>query len=214
MRRSELDGRRIVSDELNPPNPIPALDRAADQMFSSEPPSTRTGEAFESPFFERPFMDKVDLGLLAALEENGRQSFATLAERARLSKTSAWSRVQSLEESGAIQRYKASLDPLALGLRLTAHVHIMIDFAKRDAFEKAVLANPVITDCFTMAGEADYLLKIVCADVSQLDELLRHNISMLPGVQRSTTMIAMKAIKQDASLVAAADRIFATAAGR
>lgn len=149
-------------------------------------------------------MDRIDIGLLAALEQDGRQSFAALADNAGLSKTSCWSRVQALEEAGAIRRYRAMIDPLALGLKLTAYVHVMIDFSKRDAFEAAVLRNPAIVECSTTAGDADYVLKIMCRDVDRLDELLRHNISLLPGLQRSSTTICLKPIKQDGSLLEAA----------
>jgi Lrp/AsnC family leucine-responsive transcriptional regulator len=146
-------------------------------------------------------MDRVDLGLLAALEKNGRQSFATLAELSGMSKTSVWSRVQTLEETGVIRNYRAVIDPALIGLKLTAYVNIMIDFSKRDSFEKSVMSNPAVVECFTTAGEADYIVRIICRDVSQLDNILRYNISLMPGVQRSTTIMCLKSIKQDASLV-------------
>lgn len=146
-------------------------------------------------------MDRVDLGLLAALEKNGRQSFATLAELSGMSKTSVWSRVQTLEETGVIRNYRAVIDPALIGLKLTAYVSIMIDFSKRDSFEKSVMSNPAVVECFTTAGEADYIMRIICRDVSQLDNILRYNISLMPGVQRSTTIMCLKSIKQDASLV-------------
>ncbi|WP_397421353.1 Lrp/AsnC family transcriptional regulator [Phenylobacterium sp.] len=146
-------------------------------------------------------MDRVDLGLLAALEKNGRQSFATLAELSGMSKTSVWSRVQTLEETGVIRNYRAVIDPALIGLKLTAYVSIMIDFSKRDSFEKSVMSNPAVVECFTTAGEADYIMRIICRDVSQLDNILRYNISLMPGVQRSTTLMCLKSIKQDASLV-------------
>jgi Lrp/AsnC family leucine-responsive transcriptional regulator len=146
-------------------------------------------------------MDRVDLGLLAALEKNGRQSFATLAELSGMSKTSVWSRVQTLEETGVIRNYRAVIDPALIGLKLTAYVNIMIDFSKRDSFEKSVMSNPAVVECFTTAGEADYIMRIICRDVSQLDNILRYNISLMPGVQRSTTLMCLKSIKQDASLV-------------
>jgi Lrp/AsnC family transcriptional regulator, leucine-responsive regulatory protein len=148
-------------------------------------------------------MNRVDLGLLAALEKDGRASFAALGESAGLSKTACWSRVQALEDRGVIRGYSAQLDAAALGLALTAYVSVMIDFAQRDAFESAVLENPTVVECATIAGEGDYLLKIVCADVGQLDELLRYGISLLPGVQRSSTTISLKTIKRAGSLVEA-----------
>ena len=149
-------------------------------------------------------IDRVDMGLLAALEADARLSFAALAERSGLSKTSCWSRVQGLEEAGIIRRYAAMLDAAALGLRLTAYVHVMIDSGQRDAFEAAVLENPAIVECSTMAGDADYLLKILCSDVERLDDLLRYSLSLLPGLQRSTTNICLKTIKCHGSLVEAA----------
>jgi Lrp/AsnC family transcriptional regulator, leucine-responsive regulatory protein len=148
-------------------------------------------------------MNRIDLGLLATLERNGRVSFATLGEVAGLSKTACWTRVQALEDRGIIRGYSAQLDAASLGLALTAYVSVMIDFAQRDAFESAVRDNPVIVECATIAGEGDYLLKIVCADVGRLDELLRYNISLLPGVQRSSTTISLKTIKRSGSLVEA-----------
>jgi Lrp/AsnC family leucine-responsive transcriptional regulator len=142
-------------------------------------------------------MDNVDIDLLSALEADGRQSFSVLAQNARLSKTSCWSRVQNLEKSGALRGYRAVVDPVALGLKVTAYVQVEISAEMRDAFERAVMSNPSIIECTTMAGHADYMLKVICKDVERLDELLRHNLSLLPGVQSSTTLICLKTIKQN-----------------
>src|ERR1700761_4548650 len=101
---------------------------------------------------EQP-VDKVDLQLLVELERDGRQSYATLAERAGLSKTPCWSRVQNLEKSGAIRSYRAIVDPEALGLKVTAYVQVVIAAGKRDEFEREVIANPAIIECTSMAGE-------------------------------------------------------------
>lgn len=149
-------------------------------------------------------MDRIDLQLLAELERDGRQSFATLADAARLSKTSCWTRVQALERDGAIRAYGIDVDPVRLGLPLTAYVQVMIDPGERPAFEKAVANLPVVLDCVTVAGDADYLLRVVAPDVLRLDGLLRDRISLLPGVQRSSTTICLKTIKGGGSLVEAA----------
>jgi Lrp/AsnC family leucine-responsive transcriptional regulator len=148
-------------------------------------------------------MDNVDLNLLSALEADGRQSFAVLAETSGLSKTSCWSRIQNLEKSGVLQGYRAIIDAAALGLKVTAYVQVVITAGMRDAFESAVLSTPAVIECTTMAGEADYMLKVICADVERLDELLRYNLSFLPGVQSSTTLICLKTIKQNGSVTAA-----------
>lgn len=152
-------------------------------------------------------MDAIDLTLLEALERDGRQSFGTLAETVGLSKTPCWNRVQALERSDVIQGYGVELDLRSLGLGVVALVQVMIDFARRAEFEQAVLENPAILECHTTAGEADYVLKVVCSDVDDLDDLLRYNLSLLPGLQRSTTIICLKTVKQRGSPIAAARRV-------
>ena len=149
-------------------------------------------------------MDQLDLAILAALEKDGRQSFASLAEATGLSKTPCWTRVQALEEAGVIRGYAADVDPRALGLGVLALVEVMIDFSRRAEFEQAVLDDPSIMECYTTAGEADYVLKLVCRDVDDLDDLLRFGISLMPGLQRSTTMICLKSVKHRSPISAAA----------
>jgi len=140
-------------------------------------------------------MDQLDFAIIASLERDGRQSFSGLADSVGLSKTPCWMRVQALEAAGVIRGYTADIDAKAIGLGVFAFVQVMIDFSRRAAFEAAVLQNPSILECYTTAGEADYMLKLVCRDVDDLDDLLRFSISLMPGLQRSTTMICLKPVK-------------------
>ncbi|QNQ08479.1 Lrp/AsnC family transcriptional regulator [Sphingomonas alpina] len=149
-------------------------------------------------------MDRIDHAILGALETDGRQSYATLAESVGLSKTPCWNRVQALEEAGIITGYRADIEPGRLDLGVTAFVQVMIDSACREAFEAAVLAAPAILECHTIAGEADYVLRVACRDVDDLDHLLRFDIVVLPGVQRSSTMICLKTVKRGGRVTQAA----------
>ena len=149
-------------------------------------------------------MDKTDRTILEALEADGRQTFAAIAERVSLSKTPCWARVQTLERSGAIKGYRAVIDPYALGLKLTAFVEVTIEFGMRLAFERAVGKHPAIIECYTTAGEADYLLQIMTSDVERLDRLLREELCRLPGIQRSATTICLKRIKDNGPVTQAA----------
>ncbi len=148
-------------------------------------------------------MDQLDFAIIASLERDGRQSFSGLAESVGFSKTPCWNRVQALEAAGVIRGYTANVDAKAIGLGVFAFVQVMIDFSRRAAFEAAVLQNPSILECYTTAGEADYVLKLVCRDVDDLDDLLRFSISLMPGLQRSTTMICLKPVKSRAATSAA-----------
>ena len=147
-------------------------------------------------------LSRIDLSILRILEADARISFAALAERVGLSKSPCWSRVQALEKQGVIAGYHARIDARAVGKGLTVYAQATVDFARYEAFEAAVLRHPAITECHSTAGAGDYLLRIVAADVDALDHLLRKEISQLPGVQRFSTTICMKAIKQGGALTA------------
>ncbi len=145
-------------------------------------------------------MDKLDWKILAALEREGRQSYAELGEQVGLSKSPCWSRVKNLEEKGVIEGYSARLDPIALGLAVQSFVEVQIRFDAHTEFEAAVLAHPAVMECHTTAGDSDYLLKIYSRSADHLDELLRHGLSKLPGVQRLATLICLKTIKRYGNL--------------
>jgi Lrp/AsnC family leucine-responsive transcriptional regulator len=91
-------------------------------------------------------MDKLDWKIVAALERDGRQSYADLGEQVGLSKSPCWSRVKNLEESGVIEGYAARLDPIAIGLAVQSFVEVQIRFDAHTDFEAAVLAHPAVVE--------------------------------------------------------------------
>jgi Lrp/AsnC family leucine-responsive transcriptional regulator len=155
-------------------------------------------------------MDRFDWAILDAMEEDARQSYGAIANKVGLSKTPCWTRVQTLEQNGTIKGYRAVLDSSSLGLKLTAYVQVMIEFGRYEEFEDAVDRHPSIIECYTTAGAGDYLLHVVTSDVEQLDTLLREELSLLPGVQRFSTTICLKRIKEPSSLTEAARKISST----
>jgi Lrp/AsnC family leucine-responsive transcriptional regulator len=138
----------------------------------------------------------VDARLLAALEGDGRLSYAALGERIGLSKTPTWARVRALEQGGVITGYRAELEPAALGLDLHAFVEVRIRSTQHAEFERAVLAHPAVLECYTTAGQADYLLHVLVTGIGALDALLRDDVSRMPGVERLSTTVGMKTIKR------------------
>lgn len=147
-------------------------------------------------------MDKIDHRILTSLEDDGRQSFAELADQVGLSKTPCWQRVRDLEHSGVIRGYRADIDPARLGLAVEAFVQVTLSSVQHAQFEAAVQAHPAVLQCFTTAGNADYLMHVLVAGISELDRLLRMEISQMPGVQRIETTVCMKTIKHRAPITA------------
>lgn len=139
--------------------------------------------------------DRVDEAILRLLEKDGRLSFNSLGQEVGLSKTPSWARVNALERDKVITAYRAEIDPARLGLQLHAFVHVTINTAKYVEFETAVNRLGAVLECYTIAGEADYLLHVLVPGIAELDDLLKSEISRLPGLQRETTTVAMKTIK-------------------
>jgi Lrp/AsnC family transcriptional regulator, leucine-responsive regulatory protein len=150
--------------------------------------------------------DRADDAILRILEKDGRLSFNSLAEQIGLSKTPTWARVQNLEKKKIITGYRAEIDPVAVGLELHAFVQVTITGSRHAEFEAAVLRHPSVIECYTTAGQGDYLLHVLVPGIAALDEVLRADIARMPGVQRQTTTIGMKTIKRAASIVECAKR--------
>jgi Lrp/AsnC family leucine-responsive transcriptional regulator len=146
-------------------------------------------------------LDKTEVALLRALERDGRISFADLGDRVGISKTPCWSRVHDLEKRGIIKGYRADIDPAALGLHISAFVQVTLNSLIRTEFEAAVARHPSVVQCFAIVGDSDYLLQVLVSDISALDELLRTELSRLPGVVRVMTTVCVKTIKEQAPMM-------------
>src|SRR3546814_1723027 len=94
----------------------------------------------------------------------------------------------------------ARLDPFALGLEVQSFVEVRISLDAHTDFEAAVMAHPAVLECHTTAGDSDYMLKLFARSVDHLDEMLRHDLSKLPGVHRLATVVCLKTIKRQGRL--------------
>ncbi len=148
----------------------------------------------KSPY-TRNDMDKIDHHILTLLEDDGRLSFAEIGDQVGLSKTPCWQRVRELERTGVIRGYRAEIDSAQLGLEVEAFVQVTLSSVQHAEFEAAVLRHPAVLQCFTTAGQADYLMHVLVAGIAELDSLLRMEISQLPGVRKIETTVCMKTIK-------------------
>ncbi|GAB5381402.1 MAG: Lrp/AsnC ligand binding domain-containing protein [Aliiglaciecola sp.] len=142
-------------------------------------------------------MDNNDKKIIAALEVDGRMSFALLGEKVGVSKTPCWNRVKNLQDNGVICGYSALIDPTAIGLNIRALVHVVVDFGQYQAFEKGINQHCAIRSCHAVTGEFDYVLEILARDVDHFDQLLRGELSRLPGVMRFNTSISTRMVKQN-----------------
>lgn len=142
-------------------------------------------------------MDRIDREILSQLQEDGRISVTELAGRVGLSLSAAHRRLRDLEQSGAIEHYRAVISPEALGLEFEAIVFVTIGRTDLDtiaAFETAVAALPDVVEAERLFGEPDYMLRVLTRDLAAYQRLYDHALGALPGVQRLTSTLVMKRI--------------------
>lgn len=142
-------------------------------------------------------MDLLDARTLDVLTTDGRITWADLAGRLGLSAPSAAERVHRLEERGVIKGFTALVDPLAVGLGLTAFVAVTLARPQdRSAFLAMVRDLDEVQECHHVAGDDDYLLKVRCTDARHLDRLLTDRLKSLEGIVRTRTTIALDTLKE------------------
>jgi Lrp/AsnC family leucine-responsive transcriptional regulator len=137
-------------------------------------------------------MDALDYKALAQLMENGRATWTELAHGLGLSAPAVADRVRRLEERGVIRGYAALVDPEAVGYTLTAFVTVTTDRPEHRApFLDLAQRLPEVQECHHVAGDDDYLLKLVCRNPRDLDRVVSDELKSLPGVLRTRTTIVL-----------------------
>jgi len=142
-------------------------------------------------------LDKLDTAVLNELQQDGRMTSAELADRVGLSPSAALRRVRRLEEAGVIDRYAMLIDPVAIGRTVSVFVEISLDSQAEellDEFEEAIRKTPEVMACHLMAGDADYLLHVVCVDVADYERIHRQALASLPHVSRLRSSFAIREV--------------------
>jgi Lrp/AsnC family transcriptional regulator, leucine-responsive regulatory protein len=136
-------------------------------------------------------VDAVDRVIVDALRANGRASYAELARQVGLSAPSVHERVGKLEATGIITGYHASVTHEALGYSTSALIGIFLsDRADVAAVEADLRAVREIEDCWFVAGEESYVIKVRVADVSALEQMIG-TLNAVNGVARTRTTVVL-----------------------
>ena len=146
-------------------------------------------------------MDTIDKKALARLMADGRASWAELGEHLGLSAPAAAERVRKLEDRGVIRQFAAVPDPALAGYPVLAFVFVtLLSQARRKAFLAAVGRNASILECHHVAGDDDYLLKVRCQTMGDLDLLLSDDLKGRMGVARTRTTVVLGSAKETSAL--------------
>jgi DNA-binding Lrp family transcriptional regulator len=143
-------------------------------------------------------LDRIDRRILRDLQNDGRMTNVDLAKRAGISAPPCLRRVRALEKAGTIKGYHAHLDPAALGYSVTVFAQVGLSSqAEPDlkAFEDLAATWPQVRECHMLAGETDFLLKIVAEDWDAYQKFLTTKLTAAPNVSHVKSALAIRTAK-------------------
>ena len=153
--------------------------------------------------YDDSLLDSFDISLLAALQRDSTATHQQIGTEIHLSASQVSRRVQRLQSAGVIRRYVALLNPAALGLTVRAVSYVTLTRHSGDeglAFEREIALFPEVLECYSVAGESDYILQIVAADLHTLSESVLRRLTRIQGVGSIRSNIVLNCIKSTTQL--------------
>ena len=145
-------------------------------------------------------LDEIDLRILRDLQENGKITNVELARRVGISAPPCLRRVRALEEAGFITGYHAEVEPAKLGYNVTVFAQVGLDSqseSELSAFEELVRSWPEVQDCHMLAGEADFILRIVAQDWETYQKFVTEKLTPAPNVANVKSALTLRASKHE-----------------
>jgi len=172
----------------------PSVRKPAQPVKAVRKPSIRSAETNAAssrknpivPNLEPPSLDSIDLALIEELQDNARISFAELARRIHLSTPAVIDRVHRLEQTKVILRYRAEIDPVALGLHVRAFVKVTVAGDRLSNFARIARQVPEILECHRVTGSESFIVQVAVRDMNHLEQVID---SLMPYVATNTSMV-------------------------
>ncbi len=143
-------------------------------------------------------LDRMDVEILMALQDDGRASMAEIGEEIGLSASAVTRRLERLEADRVILGYAALLNHKAVGLKMTAFVTVTLTKQSEEiieTFERAIVALPEVAEVHLMAGSTDYLLRVISTDLEAYESFLKRRLTRLRGVAHVQTAFSLSSLK-------------------
>ncbi len=149
---------------------------------------------------KRTRLDKIDKNILRRLQSDGRLSNIKLSKDVGISAPPCLRRVRALEEAGYIDSYHAHINPSSVGYGVTVFAMVTLNSqAEEDiaAFEKHISDLPMVRDCYLIAGDVDFILRIVAKSWDDYQNLFKSKLSSAPNVQLIKSSLTLKVAKNE-----------------
>jgi len=143
-------------------------------------------------------MDTIDLKILKILKNNSRTTSSEISKKVMLSVPAVSERIRKLEEERVISQFTLKLNRKKFDLNLLAYVFVSIDKAENIGnFREMVLQNDWVLECHHLAGDYDYLLKVLVENTDKLEIFISHILKKTMGVAKTNVQIALSTVKED-----------------
>lgn len=145
-----------------------------------------------------PTLSPIDVRILTALQQDGRITNQTLADQIGMSASPCWRRVKQLEEHRYVLGYRVVLDRRKIGLGVMVFIRVSIDShseAEARKFEQEVMQLENVVACYSIGGDADFLLQVVAPDLDSFADFAMTVVRRLPGIKEMQSMFVLKEIK-------------------
>ena len=149
---------------------------------------------------KRSKLDRIDRKILKNLQENGRMSNVNLAHEVGISAPPCLRRVRALEESGFIEGYNAKINAASLGYGISVFALVKLDSLAsehKEEFEAYINKLDNVRECHIVAGDIDYILKIVAKDWEEYQEFLRNELTVAPYLNTAKSCLSMSHSKNE-----------------
>lgn len=146
-------------------------------------------------------MDAIDYQILCCLKENSRENATNIGEKINLSTSAVIERIKKLESSGLIKQYTIVINQRILGRDLNAFITVRLEHPKcYENFVKKIKDNAFITECYYIAGDSDFILKVVTDSRKSLEEILNY-IKSIDGVSFTRTSVVLSENKNEPCII-------------
>lgn len=148
-------------------------------------------------------LDDVDMVIMRALQKDGRMSNVDLADMAGISAPPCLRRLRHLEDEEFIKGYKAVLNGPALGYNVTAFIKVSLATTQAkdmQEFQAKIQEWPNVVEAHALAGDSDFLLKIVAKNWDEYQDFVMNTLPTAPGIGTSKSHLSVKTIKEDTGL--------------
>ena len=146
-------------------------------------------------------MDRTDYEILTCLKENARENATNIGAKINLSTSAVLERIKKFEASGLIKQYSIVLDQQTLGGELMAFISVRLEHPKYyENFVELINSHNSIAECYYIAGDFDFIIKIITKNAQSLEDILNY-IKSIEGVSLTRTSVVLSTNKNEVCML-------------